>query len=323
MALHQGGTSMTGDMTSRVEDYVRLRRSLGYTSTTRERSLRAFGRYLDEQGLHGPLPLSISLAWATTTTSTDPHNPARRLAGVRGFLRYLATIDGETDVAPPGYLGSAGPRKPPHIYSAAEVNELVVGAGRLTPIDGLRPHTYATLFGLLACTGLRVTEALSLTCPQVDLAGGVLTVHGKRGRTRLVPLHSSALTPLRAYAEHRNRHYSRGADAAFFRTDASAQISYNTAHHAFSQVRRELGWTTNGRTRQPRIHDLRHTMVVRRIQTWHAEGVDVDARLPLLATYLGHAELRSLYWYLSATPELMRIIGVQFDAFATSPGAGV
>ena len=323
MALDRGGTTMTGEMTTRVADYVRLRRSLSYNSTTRERSLRAFGRYLDEQGLRGPLPLSISLAWATTTTSTDPHNPARRLAGVRGFLRYLATIDGETDVPPPGYLGSVGPRKPPHIYSSAELTELVVGAGRLAPVDGLRPHTYATLFGLLACTGLRVTEALSLTCSQVDLTGGVLTVHGKRGRTRLVPLHPTAVTPLRDYAEHRNRRYGRGDEAAFFRTDASARISYNTAHHAFSQVRRELGWTADGRTRQPRINDLRHTMVVRRIQTWHAEGVDVGARLPLLATYLGHAELRALYWYLSATPELMRIIGVRFDAFATSPWVGV
>jgi integrase len=127
----------------------------------------------------------------------------------------------------------------------------------------------------MACTGLRISEALALSCGDVDLAGVMLTVRaGKRGRTRLVPLHPSALPPLTEYAAERaHRCGPPGEGEAFFRTDRSDRVSYNAAHHAFSVLRRQLGWTAVGRTRAPRVHDLRHRMVVRRIQTWHAQGV--------------------------------------------------
>jgi integrase len=314
---------VTGVVTARVEEFIVLRRGLGYRSLSQERALRAFGRHLDQQGYEGPIRLESSLDWATTTTSIDPCNPARRLAVVRGFLRHLAAMDGATEVPDPGLLGSTGHRKPPHIYSEAEIGELLAAAAGLAPAGGLRPHCYVALFGLLACTGLRISEALALCCGDVDLDEAVLTVRaGKRGRTRLVPLHPSAVPPLAGYAAERRRRYGPpGKDAAFFRTDRSDQISYSTAHHTFGVLRRQLGWTTTGRTRAPRIHDLRHRMVVRRIQTWHAEGVDVDANIAVLATYLGHVEVRDLYWYLSAVPELMGIVAARFEAFAeTAPG---
>jgi integrase len=147
---------------------------------------------------------------------------------------------------------------------------------------------------------------------------------GKRGRMRLVPLHPSALAPLRDYAAEREQRYGPPGDAAaFFRTDRSDHISYNAANHTFTVLRRQLGWTAAGRTRAPRVHDLRHRMVVRRIQAWHAQGVDVDRNIAVLATYLGHVEVRDVYWYLSAAPELMSIIANRFEAFARYPPAGV
>lgn len=303
-------SAATGAMTARVEEFIALRRGLGYHSLTQERALQAFGRHLDQEGQQGPIVLESSLNWAASTASTDPCNPARRLTVVRGFLRHLAAIDGATQVPDPGLLGSTGHRKPPHIYSEAEIGDLLQAAAMLTPAGGLRPHCYVALFGLLATTGLRISEALALRCDDVDLDEAVLTVRaGKRGRTRLVPLHPTAVPPLADYATHRRRRYGpAGTEAAFFRTDRSDQIDYKTAHHAFSALRRQLGWTATGRTRAPRIHDLRHTMVVRRIQIWHAEGVNVDAHLAVLATYLGHVDTRDLYWYLSAVPELMGIV---------------
>lgn len=313
----------TGTVPARVEEFIALRRGLGYRSPSQERALRAFGRHLDQGGHEGPIPLESSLDWATTTASTDPCNPARRLTVVRGFLRHLAALDGATEVPESGLLGSAGHRKPPHIYSDQEISDLLAAAAGLTPAGGLRPHCYAALFGLLACTGLRISEALALCCRDVDLDEAVLTVRtGKRGRTRLVPLHPSAVPPLADYANHRRRRYGPpGKEAAFFRTDRSDQIDYNSAHHAFSVLRRQLGWTTTGRTRAPRIHDLRHRMAVRRIQAWHTEGVNVDANIAVLATYLGHVEVRDLYWYLSAVPELMGMVADRFEAFAnTAPG---
>jgi integrase/recombinase XerD len=320
-----GSGVMTGAVTARVEEFIALRRGLGYRSPSQERALRAFGRHLDQQGHEGPIPLESSLDWATSTISIDPCNPARRLTVVRGLLRHLAAIDGATEVPEPGLLGSTGHRKPPHIYSEAEISDLLAAAAGLAPAEGLRPHCYVALLGLIAVTGLRITEALTLKCGDVDLDQAVLTVRaGKRGRTRLVPLHPSAVPPLADYATQRRRRYGPAAkDAAFFRTDRSDQISDSAAHHTFSVLRRQLGWTATGRTRAPRIHDLRHTMVVRRIQTWHAEGVNVDANIAVLATYLGHVEVRDLYWYLSAVPELMGIVAARFEAFAGLSPEGV
>src|SRR5262249_43221048 len=158
-----------------------------------------------------------------SAASGDPCNPARRLAAVRGFLRHLAALDGATEVPAPRLLGPTGHRKPPHVYSDKEITDLLQAVATLDPRGGLRPHAYVPLFGLLACTGLRVSEALALSCADVDLTGGVLiTRAGKRGRTRLVPLHPSALAPLRGYAAERERRYGwPGDDDAFFRTDRS------------------------------------------------------------------------------------------------------
>jgi integrase len=312
---------MTASVRELVDNYIELRRSLGYRPLTQERALRAFARYLD--GHEGPVPLEATLDWATSTGSSDPCNPARRLATVRGFLRHLSALDGATEVPAAGMLGPTGHRKPPHVYSDREIADLVAAAGQLAPTGGLRPLCYATLFGLLACTGLRISEALALSCADVDLDGGIITVRaGKRGLTRLVPLHVSALRPLQDFAAERERRHGRPhQDDAFFRTEYSERLSYSTAFHAFSVARQRLGWDADGRTRAPRVHDLRHRMVVRRIQTWHAQGVDVDAKMAALATYLGHVEVRDVYWYLSAVPELMNVVADRFEAFGGPPGA--
>lgn len=316
---------MTSDIAARVEDYIALRRGLGYHSVGPQRYLRDFAGYLDQRGHHGPIPLMVSVDWAAATTSADPCNRARRLTVIRGFLRHLSGLDGATDVPAPGLLGPTGHRKPPHVYSDEEIAALLAAVAGLAPVDGLRQHCYRTLFGLLACTGLRIGEALALSCADVDLDGGVLTVRaGKGGRTRLIPLHPSALTPLGDYAAERERRYGPpGGGDAFFRTDRSERVSYGAASSTFTVLRRQLGWTAQGRTRAPRIHDLRHRMVVRRIQSWHAQGVDVDRQIAVLATYLGHVQVSDVYWYLSAVPELMSIVADRFEDYAADPQAGV
>lgn len=315
---------MSPEMTTQVTEFIALRRGLGYRSPTQERALRSFGRFLDASGHSGPVPLELSLEWATTTASTDPDNPARRLGTVRGFLRFLSGADGETEVPVAGLLGSYGHRKPPHIYSDKEISDLIRATSTLAPKDGLRPCCYATLFGLLACTGLRISEALALSCHDVDLEGGIITVRvGKRQRMRLVPLHPSVLGPLGTYVTEREQRYGQAeGEQAFFRTDRSDRVSYSAAEHTFSVLRRQLGWSAVGRTRAPRMHDLRHRMVVRRIEAWHAQNVNVDAKIPILATYMGHEDVRNLYWYFSAVPELMGIVSDRFEAFVGT-GTGV
>ena len=315
---------MTGRVTALVTDYLTLRHGLGYRLPSQDRALRAFARHLDQDGHQGPIRLEPSPGWAASTESLDPCSPARRLTAVRGFLRHVSVLDGAAEVPAPGLPGPPGHRTPPHVYSDREIADLLHAAAGLAPAGGLRPHCYATLFGLIACTGLRIGEALALSCADADLAGGILTVRaGKRGRTRLIPLHPSALAPLRACAADRSRRFGPPGDgAAFFRTDRSDRVSYNAANSTFTGLRRQLGWTAAGRTRAPRGPGLRHRMVVRRIQAWHARGADVDAKIPALATCPGHVEVRDVCWYLSAVPELMSIIAARFEDFASRDPAG-
>jgi integrase/recombinase XerD len=302
-----------GEVRGRVEEYIALRRGLGYRSRAPERLLRGFADTLDAAGHRGPIGLEASLAWAAATHSTDPHHPSRRLTVIRGFLRHLSAVDGATQVPAPGLLGPSFRRTQPHVYSDAEIADLTLAALDLDRPDRLRPHCYVTLFGLLACTGLRIAEALALSIDDVDLTAGMLTIRaGKRGRTRWVPLHPTTLAPLRHYAARRARY----AGTAFFRTDRSDRVSYNAAATTFTRLRQRLGWTAHGRTRPPRIHDLRHRFVVRRIQAWHADGVDVNAKIPALATYLGHVQVSDVYWYLSAVPELTDIVSARFQSYA-------
>jgi integrase len=306
---------VSGAFADLAEGYVAMRRRLGYRLTRQAAYVASFAGFLDSSGHRGPVPASLSVTWAAGTSSPDPRSPARRLGVIRGFLRHLAALDGATEVPPPGLLGPTGHRRPPHVYSDEEIAALLGAAAGLSPAGGLRPHCYVTLFGLLACTGLRISEALALSVDDVDLGEAILTVRsGKGGKSRLVPLHPSALEPLRAYAARRDSCGPASGSAAFFRTDSCDHLSYAAVSGTFERLRRRLGWSGDGRTRQPRIHDLRHRMAVKRLVLWHAEGADVDAKIPALATYLGHVLVSDIYWYFSATPELMAVVAERFRA---------
>jgi integrase len=311
---------VTATFTELAEDYLAMRRGPG---CRRETCLRGFAGFLDRCGQRGPVPLSLSVEWATATSASDPRNPARRLAAVRGFLRHLATLDGSTEIPAPGLLGPARHRTPPHVCSDDEIASLLRAAAALSPERGLRPQCYVTLFSLLACTGLRICEALALARDDVDLAEGVITVRaGKGGKSRLVPLHESALEPLRACLSRRDRFGATAGSAAFFRTDDHDRLTCAAVRSTFRGLRRRLGWSGEGRARPPRIHDLRHRMAVKRLLAWHAENAEVDAKLAALATYLGHVGVSDLYWCFSATPELMVVAAERFAALDEQSPAG-
>jgi integrase len=189
-------------------------------------------------------------------------------------------------------------------------------ASRLSPADSLRPKTAVALFGLIASSGLRISEAVKLTKPDVDLDLGILRItQGKFGKSRLVPIHQSTLAALRQYVQHRDRHPRAGNSTAFFLNGFGRPLSCNTAQGTFSVIRKALGWTTKGR-RSPRIHDLRHTFAVQCILRWYKENADVDQRIAGLATYLGHAHVSDTYWYLTAVPELFEVTSNRFEHYA-------
>lgn len=307
---------------AQVNDYLALRRRLGFQLDTPGSLLAEFARYADRVGHHGPITTDLAVRWALTTRSDDPAQAGRRLAAVREFARHRAAFDPATEIPAVGLLAAVPRRRPqPHIYSDTEIAALLAQARLLLPRGGVRPLTYVALFSLLASTGLRLSEACRLRPDDVDLADGILTVReGKFRKSRLVPLHPTTTRALTLYVADRGAHtVDVSGSGGFFRTDRAPALIPDTVQQTFSRLRQRLGWTAAGRAHRPRIHDLRHTFAVRRLLAWCIDGADVDRKILALSTYLGHAKPFDTYWYLTAVPELMAVTSQRFERFAGQP----
>jgi len=299
-----------------AQRYLAERRALGFALRIAGRQLLAFARFADERGPGGPLTVSLAVEWARAARRSRPITWARRIEIVRPFARYLRRFEPATEVPAGNLLGPAHRRPAPHIYSSEELAALLLEARRLSPPGGLRPAAVATVLGLLACTGLRVSEALRLQRADVDLDTALLRVRNTKFRkSRLVPLHPSAARRLHRYAVLRDGLARKPTDQAFFLVDGSVPLSYSKLRTAFRRLRIRLGWQ-HGPGRLPRLHDLRHTFACRRLLRWHEESADVEVRLLDLSTYLGHTKVTDTYWYLSGFPDLMDLTARRFERFA-------
>jgi len=304
-----------------VEEYLAVRRGLGFALEQPAWLLRDFARYADTVGHHGPLTTELAVRWARASRSSNPAQAVRRLGAIRQFARHRALLDPATEVPPPGLLGRLPRRPQPHIYSDAELAALLYQASLLRPRRGLRPRTYVAFFSLLACTGLRLSEACRLAVEDVDLNAGVITVReGKFRKTRLVPLHPSTTEALVRYAAERDACCE--GPGCFFRTERTPALDKEAVEKTFVRIRQRLGWTAEGRARQPRIHDLRHSFAVRRLLRWYEEGADLERKLLALSTYIGHAKVSDTYWYLTGIPELMAIAAQRFERLAQEEQGG-
>jgi len=301
------------DFHRHVRDYLQIRRSLGFKLEFCARVLPQLACYLQARGAT-ILTVELAVSWAGLPRGVQPIVWAHRLGAARGLARYLQAIEPATEVPPMGIWPSAAHRPAPYLWAPEDIRRLLQAAGCLEPL--LRALTYQTLFGLLACSGLRLGEALSLGRQDADLGDGVLTIRdAKFGRSRLVPLHPSTTRALRAYAAQRDRLCPRPAPAAFFVSTAGTAPSDRQVRHTFAQLTTALG--LRDATTRPRIHDFRHGFAVQTLINWHRAGVDAGARMPVLSNYLGHVRPASTYWYLSAAPELMELAAARVQA---SPG---
>lgn len=298
-------------MLSLAEDYLMARRKLGVALRVEGQQLLTFARYADEMGHAGPLTTALALRWAKLPQHGAPHYLSRRLGIVRRFAKYRFLFDPSTEVPEDRLLGPASRRPTPHIYGTKEIADLLRACAKLGPAGGLRPRTFVTLFGLLASTGLRISEALRLTRRDVDLDAAVLSIaETKFYKSRLVPLHASTTRALRRYAEHRDRRHPLLATEAFFVTERGTPLKYWRTFMLFDKLRAELGWQAR---RPPRIHDLRHTFAVNRLLKWYRDGADVDQKIAALSTYLGHTKVTDTYWYLTAVPELLAVASGRYE----------
>ena len=306
-----------------VERYLDERHRLGFSARTQAYALRSFARHVHAVGHVGPITVEVMADWARSDryASSDPRTWARRLKLLRSFMRWLLQFEPGCEVPADAIFGRLPDRQAPHIYSEQEIIDLLAAARQLGPAPGLRGIVYETLFGLLASTGMRISEALALTNADVDLKQGMLTIHlAKFGKSRQVPLHSSTVEALRVYRGRRDLAGISAQDEApfFVGTRGRRQgmpLGDRQVRRVFIELRERMGWRNRGAHHAPRIHDLRHTFVVRRIVLWQAQGVDVDQAMLSLSTYVGHAMVTNTYWYLSAVPELMALAAGRFETF--------
>ena len=289
----------------RAEEYLTLRRALGYKLIDTEILLMQFISHLEGIGA-SVVTTDVAIAWATQSTRARPNWWRRRLIVVRMFARHLQTLDPATEVPASGLLRCFPNRTPPHLYSQSDIEALTRAAAARFQRP-LRVATYQTLIGLLTVTGLRIGEAVRLDLENVDLGGGVLTiVDSKFGKSRQVLLHATTVAALRDYADLRDRTLGIPATQAFF-VSTRGRLLVNTLDYVFADLVRTAGISTAPGVRQPRWHDFRHTFAVSTLLQWYRAGVDVQSRVPQLSTWLGHVDPASTYWYLQASPELLAL----------------
>lgn len=261
--------------------------------------LENFARFADRSGHRGPLTKALAIRWASLPKACDPLYRARRLEVVRVLAKHLVISEPRTEMPPRHFFGPAHRRPDPYVYSPKEIHALLARARRLP--GSLRGQTYYTLIGLLACTGLRISEALRLTPGEIDFVKGVLTVRESKFRkTRLVPLHATVIRPLQNYAQERKRLFPLAK--TFFASERGGPLAYRTVSENFSRLRQGIG---NGGRRPPRLHDLRHAFTCRVLLGWQKSPTGAMSRVAILSRYLGHARVTDTYWYLNALPELM------------------
>ena len=307
---------------SQVQEYLDERRRLGFTLSISGAQLLSFARFADRAGHRGPLTARLMMDWARDEARrADPATWARRLAVVRPFARRRAQVEPGTEVPCDNVFAHKRRRPTPHIYTAAEIADLLAAARRLPPAGTLRPLTYETFFGLIAATGLRLSEALRLRRADLDAGGSMLTIRQtKFCKSRLVPLHPTVAEVLAQYLAARQRCAPAAPDAPLFVAMSGAALSKQTVHGVFARLRAELGWAARGTLPMPRIHDLRHSFVCRRVALWHEAGTDIDNAMLALSTYVGHAKVSDTYWYLTAVPDLMAVAAKRYEQFAAADG---
>jgi len=311
----------------RIDGYIAERQRLGFVMHSRSTLLAGFARYVAERKHRGPLTADLMIDWAKQDKwqRGTPSTWAARLARVRHFARYLKQFEPKTEVPEELTFGPEPGRVAPHIFHDQEVIDLLAATRQIGPPGSIRPATYETLFGLMASAGLRVSEALHLRDGDVDLKHGMLTIRQtKFAKSRLLPVHPTTVAALVKYRRARARHVATVADMPFLISSRGRRLGMplgdRQAHRVFDALRDKLGWVNRGGHVAIRLHDLRHTFVVRRLMRWHADGTDIDQMMLALSTYMGHAEIFYTYWYLTAVPELMALAGGKFERFADLAG---
>jgi len=296
-----------------AEEYLAMRRGFGFKLYGPGILLLDFISFMEKRHA-SRITIDLAVRWAKLPASASPSWWAARLRAVRLFALYMSATEPRTEVPPPSLLPYRYKRRPPYIYTDQEVKRLIQAARGLPPKWGLGRWIYPTLFGLLSVTGIRISEALGLDYDAVDLTHDILTIRGtKFGKTRLVPIHPSTKHALQVYGRKRDQLFPKPKTPAFFLSDRGIRLSWRAAHSNFIRLSVQIGLRRPLDRHGPRLHDFRHAFAVKTLLRWYRAGRDVERWLPVLSTYLGHVRVTDTYWYLTATPELLRLAGARLE----------
>jgi len=301
---------MTG-LSEHLDDYLRIRRAVGFKLERSELLLTDFVGYLESEGLD-TVTVDAAITWAAIPPNGISGWHAHRLSVVRGFARHLYVIDPAHQVPPTGVFPTPKHRATPFLYSDADIAALMAATGTFR--SPLRAATLETVVGLLAVTGLRIGEVLRLDRGDINLDNGVVAVtNSKFGKSRLVPIHNSTVDALAAYASVRDRLSPQPTNPAFFVSLAGTRLAYCNFYAAWLTMVQHAGLKARSAKCRPRPHDLRHTFAVRTLLGWYRSGENVAAVMPRLSTFLGHVDPANTYWYLTASPELLGLIAQRLE----------
>lgn len=286
-----------------VDEYLRLRRALGFKLKEEERLLGQLVGYLNAAGAR-TVTTELSVRWARLPVGVHPNHWSKRLRVARGFAAYLHTLDPTAEIPPADIFPHRRQRATPYLFSSQDISQLLAGARQLR--NPMRAASYEALFGLLSVSGMRIGEAVALEREDVDLDAGLITIRKAKGdRARLVPLHPTSTEALRRYASERDRLCPAPRSRAFFLSSAGTPVHANSLRETFREISTRIGIRSD--EVHPRVHDLRHRFAVQTLIDWYRSGVNIDEHIPTLSTYLGHVSPGDTYWYLSASPELMAL----------------
>ncbi len=295
-------------MIAAVESYLAVRRAAGFTLSNAGYLLRSFASFATNQNQTHIRTVTV-IDWASQAESLAQRHT--RYQTVCHFAQYLRVEDSRHESPPENHFGYRKTRRVPYIYSRDEINSLILAAAKLPSSDSLQPKTYAALISLLAATGLRISEALHLLVSDITPSG--LLIHKtKFQKTRLVPLHDTAVVGLGRYLVCR-KEARRGGDHVFI-SDEGQPLIYWKVNSIFRNLVKSAGLKPVG-GRWPRIHGLRHTFAVRALESSPTGRQRIGQHMLALATYLGHVNIDATYWYLETTPELLRDIAVVAENF--------
>jgi integrase/recombinase XerD len=288
-----------------VEQYVQLRRDLGFKLNGAHHLLCEFAAFMDDRDA-AYITTDLALQWAMLPQRVQSSYWAQRLIAVRCFARHHSAADPRTQIPPSDLLRYRPRRARPYLYSERDIEQLMTAAKALRPAGGLRGLTYASLLGLLSVTGLRISEALALTLEDVDFQAALLTIRKtKFGKARLVPLHPSARRALLQFARQRDAYVGRLPITHLFVSAKGRPLIANQVWKTFRSLRHRVGLHASANWDEPQLHHFRHRLATESLLRWYRSGNDVEQRLPVLSTFLGHGSIASTYWYLSSHPELM------------------